>query len=500
MSIAKLNARAIKGLDATEVIVEVHVSGGLPAFSIVGLPDTEVKESRERVRSAIQMSGFNFPARRITVNLAPADLPKDSGGYDLPIALGILIAANLIKPGVDYAKYEFIGELALDGALRKVKGVLPMSISAKKNNRDLILPYDSKIEASLVGGVNIFPAKHLKQVINHIENTASLTPELELALPNMVYYLDELDFAQVKGQNLTKLALEIAASGRHSLLMIGNPGCGKSMLAQRLTTIMPKLTLDHALESATVYSLSSEGFSLDQWQVSPFRSPHHSSSRVAIVGGGSNIRPGEISLAHNGVLFLDELAEFDKKVLEVLREPLETRKINIARAKHKVVFPADFQLIAAMNPCPCGNFGHEQKICKCSSEQIARYVNRVSGPLIDRIDLVVNVPNLELSELKNLPDGESSQMIRKRVLSAREIQFKRQNKLNYELNNLEVAQYCALDDKSQNLLDQVVQKLGLSARGYYRLLKVARTIADLGQSAKIGYLHIASASQFKVTF
>lgn len=500
MSLAKLYSRALSGVNAPQVIVEVHVANGLPSFSIVGLPDTEVKESRDRVRSAIQISGFDFPARRITVNLAPADLPKESGRYDLAIAIGILLASGLIKTKLKLEEYEFAGELALDGELRKINGALAIAYGAKENLRSFILPSESASEAALVGGDKIYPAKSLLQVIKHLNGEQTL---LKTDNPDIFAHEamnSELDFNQVKGQLSVKNALEIAACGRHSILMIGNPGCGKSMLAERFITILPPLTVKEAIESASIYSLSNGGLDLNLWRKIPFRHPHHSSSNVAIVGGGAKPKPGEISLAHNGVLFLDEMPEFERKVLEVLREPLETKKINIARANLKVEYPADFQLLAAMNPCPCGNYGHEQNICKCSVEVRERYVGKLSAPLLDRIDLVVQMPQLKPDELQNLPVGESSQSIRNRVVQAREIQLNRQNKLNYALNNQEIEKYCVLDSKSSVLLKQISEKFGFSPRTYYRVLKVARTIADLSGSGSIMPVHIAQSAQYRKNF
>lgn len=499
MGLAKLHARALRGMNALEVIVEVHVASGLPSFSIVGLPDVEVKESRDRVRSAIQMSGFEFPARRITVNLAPADLPKDSGRYDLAIALGVLIGSGLVKAKRDMNAYEFAGELALDGYLRKVNGALAMSYSAVKNSRAFILPLDNAAEASLVEGFEIYAATNLNQVVKFISGEEELYPYIpeNNILPELDY--NHLDFVQVKGQLSVKKALEVAASGRHSALMVGNPGCGKSMLARRLTSILPILPVDKAVETASIYSLTG-GFSLDQWRKTPFRQPHHSSSSIALVGGGSNPKPGEISLAHNGVLFLDELLEFERKVLEALREPLETRRINIARANRKVEFPADFQLIAAMNPCPCGNKGHQQKVCKCGPEQIARYTAKLSGPLLDRIDIVIQMPHINANDLQSLPVGDSSSEIRQRVINSQKLQIRRQNKLNYCLNNDEIEAYCPLDTPAKNLLAQLADKKGLSTRAYYRLIKVARTIADLAESDYISSEYIAQSAQYREVF
>lgn len=496
MSIAKIFSRAITGMQAPQIIVEVHVASGLPSFSIVGLPDVEVRESRDRVRSAIQNSGFEFPARRITVNLAPADLPKESSRYDLPIALGIIVAAKLVNCKLDINNYEFAGELALDGQLRPIKGSLAMAYGINNDKRRFILPNGSAEEAALIKDLQIFEAFSLKEVVDFISGEKSLAQKILNEQP-IKDELQLLDIAQVKGQTATKKALEIAAAGRHSLLMMGNPGCGKSMLAQRIQTIMPRLNEHEAIETASLHSISTQGFNSSMWKKAPFRAPHHSTSAIALIGGGSNPKPGEISLAHNGVLFLDELPEFDRRVLEVLREPLENKKISIARANHKVDYLADFQLIAAMNPCPCGNHNNPHKPCKCSIEQINRYQAKISGPLLDRIDIIVDVPILTPAELQNLQVGESSQQIAERVGKARELQLKRQGKLNYQLSNNEIEQLCALDENTNKVLQQIVHKSSLSARGYFRLLKLSRTIADLDNSATISVAHLSLANQYK---
>ncbi|MDQ5920808.1 MAG: magnesium chelatase family protein [Pseudomonadota bacterium] len=497
MGFARLYTRSTTGMYAPEVIVEVHVANGLPSFSIVGLPDTEIKESRDRVRSAIQMSGFEFPARRITVNLAPADLPKDSSRFDLPIALGVLIASNLVKPKFDTDKFEFAGELALDGALREIKGALAIAYNARESSRGFILPMGSATEASLVDGVTVYPAENLNQVLLHLTGEACILPVEVAKISNYAATVSDLNLNQVRGQLSVKMALEIAASGRHSLLMIGNPGCGKSMLAQRLATILPILSDHEAIATASIYSLSSSGFDIANWGRIPFRQPHHSSSKVAMAGGGHYPMPGEISLAHNGVLFLDEIAEFERSVIEILREPLETKKLSLSRARYKVEFPADFQLIAAMNPCPCGNNGHPQKVCKCSVRQTSSYRAKLSGPFLDRIDLVVEMPYLKTEELNELPQGEDSSIIRERVINTRNIQLNRQNKLNYALTNQEVVEYCLLASKAKHLLTRLSATMGVSARVYYKLLKVARTIADLAGKEVIDSAHIALAMQYK---
>ena len=496
MKIAKLFSRALIGMNAPQVIVEVHVAPGLPCFSIVGLPDTEVKESRDRVRSAIQNSGFDFPARRITVNLAPADLPKESGRYDLPIALAILIASNLIQNCKHLNEFEFAGELALDGELRPVKGALAIAFGANDSSRQFILPTISANEAALIENSQILQASTLKEVCDFLTGKSQLNTA-QTIINSMSNQILNADFSEVKGQLSAKKALEMAAAGRHSLLMIGTPGCGKSMLATRLISILPFLTNQEAIESASLHSLTHSGFNLANWQKAPYRAPHHSISEAALIGGGSNPKPGEISLAHNGILFLDELAEFSRKALEALREPLETKKVHIARVNQKVEYLANFQLIAAMNPCPCGNLGHNQKICTCSIEQIRRYQNKISGPLLDRIDLIIEVPTIKTHELQELPNGETSAIIAKRVANARQIQYQRQGKLNSDLNNQEIEKYCQLDLKTKQLLQQISDKEGFSARSYYRLLKLSRTIADLANKDQIEMVHLAQAHQYK---
>lgn len=497
MGLARLYSRALRGMNAPEVVVEVHVAGGLPAFSIVGLPDVEVRESRDRVRSAIQMSGFDFPARRITVNLAPADLPKESGRYDLPIALGVLLASGLIVSGVDVEQYEFAGELALDGSLRKISGALAIAHNIHGNKREFILSTDSAAEAALVHGVTVYRADSLNQVVTHLTGECLLSrAETNVGLPACDIE-NRLDFSQVVGQIGAKNALEIAASGRHSVLMLGNPGCGKSMLAERFATLLPPLTMDEALEVASINSLCGKGFNLAQFGKIPFRQPHHSSSSVAIVGGGSNPKPGEISLAHRGVLFLDEIPEFGRNVLEMLREPLETKSISIARANNKAEFPADFQLLAAMNPCPCGNHGHPYNTCKCSPEQVNKYMGRLSAPLLDRIDLIVEMPYLKTEDLTLYHAGMGSHIIRERVMKAREIQLQRQNKLNYALNLHEMEEHCRLDDNANKLLQSAATKLGLSARSYHKIIRISRTIADIEQAVEITGRHVAQALQYK---
>ncbi len=403
MSLAVVFSRALLGMDAPLVTVEAHLANGLPMFTIVGLPEAEVKEARDRVRAALLNAGFEFPARRITVNLAPADLPKESGRFDLPIALGILAASGQI-PAQQLADYEFAGELALTGDLRRIRGALAMTYKTAHEGRTFILPEENAAEAALVTAAKVLPARNLLQVCAHFaggEVLQSYAPQLKIAAP--VY----LDFSEVKGQQQAKRALEVAAAGGHSVLMSGPPGTGKSMLAARLPGILPDMTEGEALEAAALQSLGSQGFKLANWRQRPYRAPHHTASAVALVGGGSQVRPGEISLAHCGVLFLDELPEFDRKVLEVLREPLESGRIHISRAANQAEYPARFQLIAAMNPCPCGYLGHGSGRCRCTPDQVARYRGKISGPLLDRIDLQIEVPSLPEHELTGAAAGEA---------------------------------------------------------------------------------------------
>jgi magnesium chelatase family protein len=499
MSLAVLRSRALAGLAAPEVTVEVHLAAGLPSFTLVGLPDTEVKEARDRVRAAIQNCGFEFPQRRITVNLAPADLPKESGRFDLPIALGILVAAGQIKaPELD--AHEFAGELALSGDLRAVRGTLAMCAAIRREAgpyhqaaRAFVLPLDSAPEAALIDGMNILPAKNLLQVCAHLAGREILAPfALAPALATAAYP----DLAEVKGQAPAKRALEVAAAGGHSLLMSGPPGAGKSMLAQRLPGLLPPMTAAEALESAAVHSLAGS-FKLEHWNQRPYRAPHHSASSAALVGGGGTPRPGEISLAHNGTLFLDELPEFQRSVLEALREPLETGHIHIARAARHAEFPARFQLVAAMNPCPCGWLGHPAGKCRCTPDQIARYRAKLSGPLLDRIDLMLDVPAVAEAELSARGDGESSATVRARVSAARTWQIERQGKPNALLGPDEIDLHARPDEAGAQLLKQAMARLSLTARAYHRILKVARSIADLAGAAQINVAHVAEAIHYR---
>ncbi|MEK6686689.1 MAG: YifB family Mg chelatase-like AAA ATPase, partial [Pseudomonadota bacterium] len=498
MSLAVLYSRALSGIQAPLVTVETHIANGLPSFTIVGLPDTEVKESKDRVRAALQNAQFKIPAQRITINLAPADLPKESGRFDLPIALGILAATGQI-PKDKLDQYEWAGELALTGELRPIHGALAMTYNASQSGRSFVLPRQNAAEAALVKKATIYAAQSLLQICAHLSGREPLqiyqnTLGREIETGDSTYP----DLDEVKGQTHAKRALEIAAAGGHSILMIGPPGTGKSMLAARFPGILPPMTEAEALESAAIQSLSDGSFNIGNWRRRPFRSPHHTASGVALVGGGSHPRPGEISLAMHGVLFLDELAEFDRKVLEVLREPLESGKITISRAARQAEFPAQFQLIAAMNPCPCGYLGHPNGKCHCTPDQVARYRGRISGPLLDRIDIQIEVPAVPQDELmRQRATGEKSSAIRERVKQSHQRQLTRQEKTNSRLSVKEIDQFCTLDTASENLLKNAISRLSLSARAYHRILKIARTIADLSDAEKINNQHIAEAIQYR---
>ena len=493
MTVAIVYSRALAGVDAPLVTVEVHLAGGLPAFNLVGLPETEVKESRDRVRAALQNAQFEFPQRRITVNLAPAELPKESGRFDLPIAIGILVATGQLK-GHRLREFEFAGELALTGDLRPIRGALAMALKAHGDGRAFILPRQSAAEAALVREAVVFPAGTLLQVCGHLAGKEPLAQQARAESATVAQA--HPDLADVKGQPHAKRALEIAAAGQHSLLMVGPPGTGKSMLAQRLPALLPAMTEDEALESAAIQSLTGS-FRIEHWKRRPYRSPHHTASAVALVGGGGDPRPGEISLAHHGVLFLDELPEFDRRVLEVLREPLESGRIHISRAARQAEYPAQFQLVAAMNPCVCGYLGHPSGKCRCTPDQIIRYRGRISGPFLDRIDLRIEVAGVPADALRNDADGESSAVVQARVESARNVQLARQGKSNALLMTKEIDRHCQPDDAGDALLRQAIARLNLSARAYHRVLKVARTVADLAGVETLAASHIAEAIGYR---
>ncbi len=496
MSLAIVHTRAQVGLEAPPVTIEVHMSGGLPALAIVGLPEKAVSESKERVRSALINAGFEFPRCRMTVNMAPADLPKEGGRFDLAIAVGILVASAQL-PATAVKDLELIGELALSGRLRAVRGVLPAALACREQGRGLLVAIDNGNEAALARGLDVYAADDLLAVTRHLTGQQEL-PTLQSPGVDLQAVADVADLSDVKGQLQAKRALEVAAAGGHNLLLSGVPGSGKSMLAQRLPGILPPLTEQQLLEVAAIHSVAGLISSDQLPRGRPWRAPHHSASGAALVGGGSQPRPGEVSLAHHGLLFLDELPEFSRQVLEVLREPLETGHILIARAARRTEFPARFQLVAAMNPCPCGYAGEPGNRCRCHGDQIQRYQNRISGPLLDRIDLQLRVPAPSREELLLACEaGETSAQVRARVIAASEIQLARQGQLNGTLAGRELEAHCQLVAADQHMLLDAIERLQLSARAYHRILRVARTIADLAGEAVVGQPQLLEALSYR---
>lgn len=492
MSLSCVYSRARIGLESPLVSVEVHLANGLPAFNIVGLPEASVKESKDRVRSAIINCGYEFPAKRITINLAPADLPKDGGRFDLPIAVGILAASEQLPP-VDLSQYEFAGELGLSGELRAIVGEIPVAMATSQSERILIIPTQNTEQASWVKQAKIHGISHLTQLFSHFAGQQVLPlvtdQPIEQELIEQI-----LDMSDVMGQPLAKRALEIAASGGHNLLFIGPPGTGKTMLASRLAGILPPMTEQEALEVAAIQSISHQDISRKSWFTRPFRAPHHTASSAALVGGGSQPKPGEISLAHNGVLFLDELPEFERKVLDVLREPMESGEVTISRALHKQCFPARFQLIAAMNPSPTGFYNDKRS----TPEQVLRYLNRLSGPFLDRIDIQIEVARLPKGTwAQSSQKNEKSAQIQQRVQACRGIQLQRQAKANAHISSRELKQYCQLSADDNEFLELAVEKLGLSTRAHHKILKIARTLADMEQSAEINRKHLTEALSYR---
>jgi magnesium chelatase family protein len=497
MTLATVFSRAQNGLAAELVTVEVHLAPGIPGLNIVGLPEASVREAKDRVRAAITNSAYRFPIQRITCNLAPADLPKDGSRFDLAIALGILAASGQI-PHEPLVAMEVLGELSLSGEVRPVRGALPAALQAAAAGHRLLLPSANQAEASLAGGDGLYVARQLGELCAQLHANA-LSAAAAPTVAGLTNAIEADDLADVRGQAPARRALEIAAAGGHSLLLIGPPGGGKSMLAHRLPGILPPMRDNEALEVAAIASISG-GFDPSLWGKRPFRSPHHTASGVALVGGGSHPKPGEITLAHHGVLFLDELPEFDRRVLEVLREPLETGTITISRAARQADFPARFQLVAAMNPCPCGHLGDAAGQCRCTPDQVSRYRARISGPFLDRIDLQLFVPRVEREHLvkdcRAAPE-ESSAEVRARVVAARGRQIGRQQKTNAQLGTRELDRHAAPDAGGARMIEQAMQRLSLSARGYHRVLRVARTIADLDASARVAAAHVAEALRYR---